>query len=282
MITPDGTPSGFGRLDQDSAAKKKPYGDVQYADPGYQKDGVARYPVDTEAHARAAWSYVNQESNARKYSPENLAKVRRAILAALKRFGVQVQMADSENPEGGTSTMSVSTEAHEALLAKAVAEAKAQEKEAFDAELAGLQAKIDELTRANEAASAELTSLREEAGTSAASLETAQIELKKVTDELEAIKAETARLEAERAKSELAAARADEVRKLDVFTEEFVTERAALWAELSDEAWAARTEEWKSVRTAPKELVDSASLIKGTADVKPSQPNHRRVLLGLE
>jgi hypothetical protein len=43
---------------------KKPYGDVTYADPGYQKDGKKRYPLDTEAHCRAAWSYINMPKNA--------------------------------------------------------------------------------------------------------------------------------------------------------------------------------------------------------------------------
>ena len=38
----------------------KPYGKVSYADPGYQEDGKARYPIDSAAHCRAAWSYINQ------------------------------------------------------------------------------------------------------------------------------------------------------------------------------------------------------------------------------
>ncbi|HXH95544.1 MAG TPA: phage protease, partial [Thermoanaerobaculia bacterium] len=32
------------------AADNAPYGDVEYADPGYQKDGQKRYPLDTETH----------------------------------------------------------------------------------------------------------------------------------------------------------------------------------------------------------------------------------------
>ena len=35
-------------------AANEPYGAVTYADPGYQSDGVKRYPIDTEAHTRAA------------------------------------------------------------------------------------------------------------------------------------------------------------------------------------------------------------------------------------
>jgi HK97 family phage prohead protease len=73
----------------DDGKSKKPYGDVKYADPGY-KDGVKRYPIDTEAHARAAWSYINMPKNQSGYSSEQLASVKGRIKAALKRFGVDV------------------------------------------------------------------------------------------------------------------------------------------------------------------------------------------------
>jgi HK97 family phage prohead protease len=75
-------------------ADKKPYGDVTYADP---KNG--KYPVDTEAHARAAWSYVNMPKNASQY-PMNgvtLAEVKAKIMAACKKFGVDVS-SDSSAP----------------------------------------------------------------------------------------------------------------------------------------------------------------------------------------
>lgn len=69
---------------------KSPYGDVQYADPGYQADGKKRYPVDTPEHARAAWSYVNQEKNASAYKPEQLAAIKGKIKLAAKKHGVQI------------------------------------------------------------------------------------------------------------------------------------------------------------------------------------------------
>jgi HK97 family phage prohead protease len=69
---------------------KKPYGDVTYADPGYQKDGQKRYPLDTEAHCRAAWSYINQEKNASQYTAEQLSAIKGRIKAALKKYGVDV------------------------------------------------------------------------------------------------------------------------------------------------------------------------------------------------
>lgn len=72
-------------------ADDAPYGAVAYADPGYQKDGKKRYPIDTKEHAKAAWSYINQSANADLYSAADLAKVKAKITAALKKFGVETK-----------------------------------------------------------------------------------------------------------------------------------------------------------------------------------------------
>src|SRR4051812_43232008 len=69
---------------------KKPFGNVEYADPGYQSDGKKRYPLDTEDHVRSAWSYINKPANANKYEPDKLKKVRAKIKAAMKRLDIQV------------------------------------------------------------------------------------------------------------------------------------------------------------------------------------------------
>jgi len=74
-------------------AAKEPYGDVEYADPGYQKDKQKRYPLDTDDHIRAAWSYINQADNADQYSAQHLALVKSRIRAAMKRIGAQVSEA---------------------------------------------------------------------------------------------------------------------------------------------------------------------------------------------
>ena len=66
------------------AADKSPYGDVDYADPGYQEDKKKRYPVDTEKHIRAANSYIGQKGNAAKYSPEQVAHIKSKIASAWK------------------------------------------------------------------------------------------------------------------------------------------------------------------------------------------------------
>ncbi len=59
-----------------------PYGPVEYADPGYQPDGKKRYPIDTERHIRAAWSYINRPRNAKKYTAEQRDKIKAKIIAA--------------------------------------------------------------------------------------------------------------------------------------------------------------------------------------------------------
>lgn len=73
-----------------AADTKQPYGDVAYADPGYQKDKQKRYPIDTKAHAKSAWSYVNQPDNAKLYTANQLKRIKGRIKSALKRFGVQI------------------------------------------------------------------------------------------------------------------------------------------------------------------------------------------------
>lgn len=81
--------------DEDFAAASEPYGDVEYADPGY-RDNKKRYPLDSEAHCRAAWAYVNMPKNAALYTPEQLKHVRGKIITALKKYGVDVSEKASE------------------------------------------------------------------------------------------------------------------------------------------------------------------------------------------
>lgn len=77
------------------AADTTPYGSVTYADPGYQADKVKRYPLDTERHVRAAWSYINMPKNAAKYSSSQVVDIKGRIKAAAKRFGIEI--SDSAN-----------------------------------------------------------------------------------------------------------------------------------------------------------------------------------------
>jgi len=83
---------------------KKPYGDVTYADPGYQADGKSRYPVDTEAHAKSAWAYINKASNAAEYTASQLASIKAKIKAALTKFGVDTSSESKSSDEPGETT----------------------------------------------------------------------------------------------------------------------------------------------------------------------------------
>ena len=76
--------------------KKDPYGKVPYADPGYQKDGVKRYPIDTEEHVRAAWSYINMPKNRKPYSEEQLKSIESKIISAAKRFGIKIAVKNED------------------------------------------------------------------------------------------------------------------------------------------------------------------------------------------
>lgn len=56
------------------------YGDVEYADEANKK-----YPIDTEKHIRAAWSYINMPRNSSKYPAEKVASIKRKIISAWKK-----------------------------------------------------------------------------------------------------------------------------------------------------------------------------------------------------
>lgn len=71
-----------------AADPSKPYGDVTYADPGYQKDGKKRYPLSDEKTCRAAWSYIHQEQNRKFYTAEQLKAIEGRIKAAGKKYGI--------------------------------------------------------------------------------------------------------------------------------------------------------------------------------------------------
>ncbi|MBV8337559.1 MAG: hypothetical protein JO358_19395 [Alphaproteobacteria bacterium] len=61
-----------------------PYHPLKYADPGFQSDGRRRYPIDTERHIRAAWSYINNPKNAARYATGQLKQIKDKIIAAWK------------------------------------------------------------------------------------------------------------------------------------------------------------------------------------------------------
>lgn len=89
----------------DKKEGEKKYGDVKFADPANDK-----YPIDTDEHIRAAWDYIHKEKDADKYSADDLAAIKRRIVAAWKdkidKAGPpeasrkDSDMADDKKPDG--------------------------------------------------------------------------------------------------------------------------------------------------------------------------------------
>ena len=64
---------------------ERTYGDVAFADPVNKK-----YPIDTAAHVRAAWSYINHRDNAAKYDADEVKTIKERIKRAARRHGVEI------------------------------------------------------------------------------------------------------------------------------------------------------------------------------------------------
>jgi len=64
------------RRDADPAEGVRKYGHTRFADPINKK-----YPIDTPGRIKAAWAYIHQPSNARKYG----AAERRTIIGRIKQ-----------------------------------------------------------------------------------------------------------------------------------------------------------------------------------------------------
>jgi Putative phage serine protease XkdF len=73
------------RSDTKPSEGESKYGNVEFADPKNKK-----YPIDTEAHIRAAWSYINMERNASKYSAADVKSIKSRIKAAAKKHGINI------------------------------------------------------------------------------------------------------------------------------------------------------------------------------------------------
>mgnify|MGYP003705233773 CR=1 FL=1 len=62
------------------------YSKVYTADPKNFK-----YPIDTEQHARAAWSYIHQARNRKGYSASELKSMESRIRKALEKYNVNIE-----------------------------------------------------------------------------------------------------------------------------------------------------------------------------------------------
>ena len=74
------------RDDVDPDRGEKEYGDVKFADPVNKK-----YPIDSEKHVRAAWSYVNHKDNAAKYKKDEVELIKSRIVKAAKEFDIDIE-----------------------------------------------------------------------------------------------------------------------------------------------------------------------------------------------
>ncbi len=64
----------------------KEYGDVEFADPVNNK-----YPIDTDKHIRAAWSYIHHEKDAAKYSQDEVDLIKDRIKRAAKEHDIDIE-----------------------------------------------------------------------------------------------------------------------------------------------------------------------------------------------
>src|SRR4029077_14856062 len=79
------------REDVSPGEGKSKYGDVTFADAKNKK-----YPLDTEAHVKAALSYWGMPKNRAKYSTEDQKTIGGKIRAAAKKLGIGEDDGDGE------------------------------------------------------------------------------------------------------------------------------------------------------------------------------------------
>jgi phage I-like protein len=83
---------------------KSKYGDVKFADEKNKK-----YPLDTEAHVRAALSYWGMPKNRAKYSSEDQKTIGGKIRAAAKRLGIGISDDGDDKDKAESSLVSAAS-----------------------------------------------------------------------------------------------------------------------------------------------------------------------------
>lgn len=73
------------RDDIDPERGRKEYGDVEFADPVNNT-----YPIDTDKHIRAAWSYINHKDNAAEYDKDEVEVIKDRIKRAAKKHDIGI------------------------------------------------------------------------------------------------------------------------------------------------------------------------------------------------
>lgn len=178
----------------------------------------------------------------------------------------------------------LSPEAHQALLDKALQEAGDQSRQQLDvanAKCQELQTDNATLQTDNATLRADVTKLEEE-------LDTAQIAFKAAKDQIKTLKDDIAAREDQARLAEVASARAGQVTALGLFDASYVADKAPGWAALPDQDWASRLEEWAQLRPAVSASSETASAMTGTSEAlttvsseqQPTSAAH--AVLGLE
>lgn len=211
--------------------------------------------------------------------------------------GPENETTEPEGTEGGTTkamadneNKMISEETHQALMEKALKDATSATDSALQSKVSEnteLASKVETLTEENASLVTDNARLNKE-------LDEAQVSLKAATDEVAALKTEKDEIEAAAALAETASKRSEQIRNLNLFPEEFVTERASRWAAIPDEDWAERVAEWQATAkptaaAAGTTTTDSASAMEGTSGqlttetASADEPkNSRRAVLGLQ
>lgn len=173
-----------------------------------------------------------------------------------KKGGTTTAMSDNEN-----APTSISMETHQALLEKALKDAVSTTEKALETKIhekTELEATVKTLTE-------EKASLETDNARLNTELDTTQLSLKSVSDEFAALKGEIAAKEEAALKTELAAKRTEQVKALALFPEEFIADKATRWADMAEEDWNERVEEWQARKPASTSNIDSASAMSGTS-----------------
>ena len=137
-----------------------------------------------------------------------------------------------------SDTATISQETHEALLAKAVADATTTTEQALERktiEASELSIKHDEL--------AAKVTLTEDNARLNRELDEAQVKLRAATDENAALRNDIAAKDEAARLAEVASKRSEQVKNLQLFPEDYIGEKASAWARLSDDDWAERLDE---------------------------------------
>lgn len=128
-----------------------PYGKAtKYADPGFQPDKKKRYPVNSEAHVRAALAYINTGKDAEKYNPADYKTVKANIIAAAKTYGITVAESKSTKPAESKSSDADTVSRDESKSGKKVVPMAKKTLEELRARLEEIAERLTELNDGSE------------------------------------------------------------------------------------------------------------------------------------